>query len=62
MKGWELTSIVTTCLPSGASEGSWTVGTQSSMWGSDAGRPARASACPASISATVGLTSTIPRW
>ncbi len=35
---------------------------QSSMCGSGAGRPARASACAASISATVGLTSMIPRW
>ena len=53
--------MVTTWLPSGASEGSWTVGMQTSMCGSSAGRPACASACAASISARLEFTSMIPR-
>src|SRR5262245_28899904 len=49
--GCELTSIVATCFPDGASDGSCTVGKQISMCDGSAGTPFDADHCCASISA-----------
>ena len=54
--------MVAMCLPSGASEGSCTVGKQSSTWESSTAIPYAAWACCRSISAVNGFTSMIPRW
>ena len=60
--GCEFTSIVTMCLPSGASDGSCTVGKQSSMCAGSAGTPAtRLRLLDVQVGMN-GFSSMIPRW
>ena len=60
--GCEFTSIVMMCLPSGASDGSCTVGKHTSMWAGSAAMPCTACACWKSMSATNGFISMMPVW